>query len=109
MLLMRDAYGSRPKDCFVYIGTCIGREDFEVDADVADHFTDEHKHWYPKRSKFLVDLKKANRDQFLHLGVVPNQIEVSPFSTVGNNDRYFSHRAERGLTGRMIAVIGVES
>lgn len=109
MLLMRDAYGSRPEDCWVYIGTCIGEKDFEVDADVADHFTDEYKNWHPKRNKFLVDLKKANRDQFLRLGVAPKQIEVSPFSTVANNDRYFSHRAERGLTGRMIAVIGLKS
>jgi len=109
MLLMRDAYGSRPEDCWVYIGTCIGAKDFEVDADVADHFIDEYKEWDPTRNKFLVDLKKANRDQFLRLGVAPERIEVSPFSTVANTDRYFSHRAERGLTGRMIAVIGMKS
>lgn len=109
MLLMRDAYGSRPQDCWVYVGTCIGENDFEVDADVADHFSDEYKQWNPQRGKFLVDLKKANGDQFLRLGVAPNQMEVSPFSTVANTDRYFSHRAERGLTGRMIAVIGIKA
>ena len=109
MWMMRDAYGSRPKDCWVFIGTCIAKKDFEVDADVANHFTDQYKDWDPLRSKFLVDLKKANRDQFLRMGVAPNQIEVSPFSTVSNNDRYFSHRAERGLTGRMIAVIGLST
>ena len=109
MLLMRDAYGSRPEDCWVYVGTCIGNKDFEVDADVAHHFTPTYKHWDAERKKFLVDLKKANQDQFSRLGVPPRQIEVSPFSTVANNERYFSHRAERGLTGRMIAVIGIKA
>lgn len=107
MMLMRDAYGTRPENCWVYIGTCIGEEDFEVDADVADNFSEQYKRWDPQRKKFLVDLKKANRDQLLHLGVTSNQIELSPFSTVKDNDRYFSHRAERGLTGRMLAVIGL--
>ena len=105
---MRDAYGTRPENCWVYLGTCIAERDFEVDADVADHFSEEDKRWNPQRKKFLVDLKKANRDQFLYLGVAPSQIELSPFSTVEDNDRYFSHRAERGLTGRMLAVIGVK-
>ncbi|WP_020538303.1 peptidoglycan editing factor PgeF [Lewinella cohaerens] len=108
MMLMRDAYGTRPENCWVYIGTCIAERDFEVDADVADHFSEEDKRWHPQRKKFLVDLKKANRDQFLHLGVAPSQIELSPFSTVEDNDRYFSHRAERGSTGRMLAVIGLK-
>jgi hypothetical protein len=106
VLSMQRIYGSQPSNCWAYIGTCIDTDDFEVDADVADHFGSTHKHWRAERKKYLVDLKKANRDQLLNLGVPPEQLEVSPYSTVSNNKRYFSHRAERGLTGRMLAVIG---
>jgi polyphenol oxidase len=40
-------------------------------------------------------------------GVPESQIEVSPFSTVLDNSEYFSHRKEKGKTGRMMALIGV--
>jgi YfiH family protein len=109
LLKMRDAYGTRPADCWAYIGTCIGADDFEVDADVADHFEATYKWWKPVTKKYHVDLKTANGDQLLRLGVSAGQMEYSTFSTVADNDRYFSHRAEKGKTGRMLAVIGVRS
>jgi len=105
--VMQVNFGTRPADCWAYIGTCIGANDFEVDADVADHFAARHKRFVTKKEKFLVDLKAANRDQLLAAGLLATQIECSPFSTVANNERYFSHRKERGKTGRMLAVIGL--
>ena len=104
---MRDAYDTKAADCWVYIGTCIGTSDFEVDSDVADHFTPSFKSWDADRGKFLVDLKAANAATIKAAGVPEDRIECSPFSTVTNNDQYFSHRAEKGKTGRMLAVIGL--
>ncbi len=106
---MRDAYDSKATDCWAYIGSCIGRDDFEVDSDVADHFADEFKRWDDQRGKFLVDLKAANAATLSTSGISEQQIELSPYSTVTHNDRYFSHRAERGKTGRMLAVIGLNA
>lgn len=105
---MRDAYGTRPENCWAYVGTCIGLEDFEVDEDVARHFAVKYCHWNAERQKYLIDLKAANADVLRQLGVQEDQLEISPFSTVKNVDRYFSHRAEHGKTGRMLAVIGVK-
>lgn len=105
---MRDAYASCAEDCWAYIGTCIDGRDFEVDADVADHFSDQFKLWNDSKNKFLVDLKEANRQQLLDQGFQSSHIEVSPYSTLNNNDHYFSHRAELGKTGRMLAVIGLK-
>lgn len=104
---MRDAFGSRPTDCWAYIGTCIGPADFAVDADVADHFDPSFKVWEEAKGKFFVDLKQANQSQLLELGLPATQIECSPYSTVTHNQDYFSHRAEKGQTGRMLAVIGL--
>jgi copper oxidase (laccase) domain-containing protein len=40
-------------------------------------------------------------------GIPGPHIDVSAYSTVLNNDDYFSYRAEGGQTGRMLAVIGI--
>ena len=105
---MHDGYGSNPSDCIAYIGTCIDACDYEVGADVADNFEPEFKRWDEGRQRFLLDLKKANKAQLLQAGVLEAHIEVSPYSTVKNNDRFFSYRKEAGQTGRMLYVIGIK-
>lgn len=106
---MRDEFKTDPKDCYVYVGTCIDENSFEVGEDVAAMFTYDLKRLDKsgRKPKFYVDLKKANVTQLLKCGVPENQIEVSSYSTVLDNDIYFSHRKEKGKTGRMIALIGV--
>jgi polyphenol oxidase len=43
----------------------------------------------------------------LNAGIPDQYIEVSPFSTVSHNGDYFSHRTEKGVTGRMLGAIGL--
>lgn len=105
---MRDAYGTLPTNCWAFIGTCIGSDDFEVDSDVANHFETVYKRWDAEKEKYFVDLKQANASALQQVGVPEEQIECSPHSTVSNNAHYFSHRAERGKTGRMLGVIGLK-
>ncbi len=104
--LMQTEFGTDPGHCLAYVGTCIDACDFEVSADVAAQFLPEHQRPGPVAGKAFVDLKKANADQLRVAGIPNAQIEVSPYSTVANNDDYFSHRHEKGITGRMLAVIG---
>lgn len=108
VLTMQAQYGSNPRHCLAYVGTCIDECSFEVDADVADHFSSVYKRWDTNRQKFFIDLKAANRDYLLETGIPSSHIEVSPFSTVLHNDIYFSYRKEKGQTGRMINVIGYQ-
>lgn len=104
---MQDHFKTQPKDCFAYIGTCIDECSFEVNADVADFFPNDFKRFDASLNKFFIDLKKANQDQLSEFGLPEHQIEISPFSTVLNNDLYFSHRKEKGMTGRSMALIGM--
>jgi hypothetical protein len=106
---MQEYYGTLPQDCLAYIGTCIDYCDFEVDADVADHFAEAHKNRNEQLGKYFVDLKAANRTQLLQAGIPSTQIALSPFSTVSDNRDYFSHRYERGTTGRLLAAIGLRA
>lgn len=104
---LQEHFGSRPADCWAYIGSCIDACDFEVDADVADHFSTDYKNWDADRGKYFVDLKAANRAQLLQAGLAAGQIDISPFSTHSRNDLFFSHRADGGVTGRGLGVIGL--
>jgi len=106
---MQQNFGTEATNCFAYIGTCIDECSFEVDADVADNFASDFKYWEETKQKFFIDLKKANRQQLIDFGIPAMQIEISKFSTVLNNDTYFSYRKEKGETGRFMILIGLKS
>ncbi len=106
---MQEEFGTNPADCYAYVGTCIDERSFEVSADVAEEFMPAFKRYDSERNKFFIDLKKANQGQLLACGIPETQIEVSPYSTIIDNHDYFSHRKERGKTGRFVAIIGIRS
>jgi polyphenol oxidase len=104
---MSENYGTQGRDCYAYIGTCIDECSFEVGPEVAEQFGHEFKRPDPDRNKFFVDLKKTNAAQLLRFGIPDDQLEISPYSTVLHNEDYFSHRKEKGITGRMMGFIGM--
>jgi polyphenol oxidase len=57
--------------------------------------------------KIFLDLVEANRRQLLAVGVPAKSISVSPLCTACQTDLLFSYRAEKGVTGRMMAVAGI--
>ena len=106
MEAMQAAFGTRPETCWDYVGTCIDECSFEVGQDVADHFDAAFKQYNADTDRFLVDLKKANCAQLQFCGIPAAQIETSAYSTVLHVEDYFSHRKEKGQTGRMLCAIG---
>ena len=57
--------------------------------------------------KIFLDLVEANRRQLLSVGVPAKNIGASPLCTSCHADLLFSYRAEKGVTGRMMAVAGI--
>ncbi len=57
--------------------------------------------------KIFLDLVMANGCQLLAAGVAAKNISASPLCTSCRTDLLFSYRAEKGVTGRMMAVAGV--
>jgi YfiH family protein len=108
MQLMNKNYGTNGKDCKAFIGACISYENFEVGDEVAENFEASFKKFDPLKKKWLVDLKKANQQQLLDWGLKKENIEISDLCTVENNNTFFSHRKEKGVTGRMMAIIGIK-
>lgn len=57
--------------------------------------------------KLYLDLLEANRQQLIRAGVLQKNIESSPLCTNCHPELLFSYRAEKGKTGRMMAVAGI--
>ncbi|MBI3738447.1 MAG: peptidoglycan editing factor PgeF [Chloroflexi bacterium] len=107
---MREKYGSKPKDILAAIGPSIGVDHYEVGPDVVSQveqaFGPTAKRLVESRDgKTYLDLWAANRIQLEKSGV--EQIEVAGICTACHLDDWFSHRAEKGKTGRFGALIAL--
>ena len=102
-----EAEGARPGRLRAYVSPCISREHFEVGPEVAAQFDDAFVHHLPGKEKPHVDLKAAIRDQLVRADVRPDAIEVAPQCTFAEPEAFFSYRAQRGTTGRMMGFVGM--
>jgi polyphenol oxidase len=135
--IMRLEFGSRPEDIHAAIGPGIQKCSFEVGEEVEDAFhtqfayaaelfhhvqeSDAVRERYPmlfmnQRApghgdpciKVHLDLREANRRQLLAAGVPEANITALADCTVCQPQKFFSHRAERGKTGRQMALVGIQ-
>jgi len=133
---MRRWLGSRPRDLRAAIGPGIHSCCFQVGAEIREQFESQFAYSKelfsevndsdPVREKYpllfltarapghselprriFLDLVAANRRQLLDAGVPAPNISALLLCTVCRVDMLFSHRAEKGMTGRMMAVAGI--
>jgi copper oxidase (laccase) domain-containing protein len=106
---MARAYGCKPANIQAAIGPSIGPEHYQVGEEVVaavyEHFgtTDGLIRRDSADGTAYLDLWAANHLELERAGV--EQIEVAAICTVRNNHEFYSHRAEKGRTGRFGAVI----
>jgi hypothetical protein len=108
---MREKYGCKPGNIVAAIGPSIGPDHYEVGPDVIVQvqrsFGDESERVLETRDgRVYLDLWMANHVQLQKAGV--EQIEVAGVCTACHLDDWFSHRAEKGKTGRFGALIGLQ-
>lgn len=93
------------------IGPSIGPCCYEVGQDVAACFrksTGNRRFLMPEAENlFSLDLQEANRQQLLEVGLMPESIELSWLCTACNSNLFFSHRGEKGKTGRFALIAGL--
>jgi YfiH family protein len=115
---MHAAFGTFPHDIIACIGPCIGPCCYEVGDEVINavsetlpDYTDEvlvepdmasagsfRESVNAGRKHF--DLWRANEIMLADVGVPETQIEISRLCTSCRTDLFYSHRAEKGITGR---------
>jgi polyphenol oxidase len=108
---MRAYYGSKPENISAAIGPSIGVDHYEIGADVItkvrESFDSDAERLIETRDgKTYLDLWSANFIQLQKSGV--ERIEVAGLCTACHLDDWFSHRAEKGKTGRFGALIGLK-
>jgi YfiH family protein len=98
-----------PQKILAAIGPCIGFEAFEVGGEVLEAITNSIGEAAPiKRrddGKGHVDLRRAVELQLHRAGIPANQIDTTDRCTFRDADEFFSHRRDKGVTGRMAALI----
>jgi YfiH family protein len=107
---MQERYGSQPQDIVVGIGPSIGVDHYEVGDEVAGQFRekfggDSEKILQTRGGQIHLDLWTANVLQLHKMGV--EQIQVSGLCTACHLDDWYSHRAEKGKTGRFGALLAL--
>jgi polyphenol oxidase len=134
---MRRAFGSNARNLRAAIGPGIRDCCYEVQSEVRDAFAgqfryapqlfresqeiDEVRRKYPLLfltarapghsrlpGKMFLDLAAANRRQLVAAGVPEENISDLALCTSCRADLFFSHRRERGVTGRMMAAVGIK-
>lgn len=102
------AAGTRPQDLVAAIGPCIGRCCYEVSADLAVLFREAFGPAAaddPAPSKPHLDLRYCIERALLDAGLKPEAVEQVPGCTSCEAERFFSHRRDRGLSGRQLAFV----
>ncbi|WP_035354490.1 peptidoglycan editing factor PgeF [Edaphobacter aggregans] len=113
---MRREYGTRAEDLVAAVGPSIGACCYAVGDEVREQFVCEFGYgeelFRRDDEEMFVDLWEANRRQLLDAGVGAERIVVVGECTgcaldAEGERRYFSHRVERGVAGRMLNVVGI--
>jgi hypothetical protein len=101
---------SLPASLLAAIGPCIGEELFEVGPEVIEAFDAQFgKAAVTRRlpdGKGRVNLPQAVHIQLLNAGLSTDHIDTTDRCTFRDRDEFFSHRRDKGITGRMAALIG---
>jgi len=134
--IMRREFGTLPQDVFVAIGPGIQQCCYEVGEELKSQFESQFSYAadlfhevkdsdtvhqkYPllfmnmrapghgdQCIRLHLGLREANRRQLLEAGVPQKQISALEQCTSCDTRQFFSHRAEKGHTGRMMAMIGI--
>ncbi len=103
------ALGASPVRMRAYVGPCISAAHFEVGPEVAERFAPAFVRRFPGKDRPHVALKAALAAQLAEAGLPGDAVEVSPRCTFAETRDFFSHRAEGGVTGRMMGVIGMRA
>jgi YfiH family protein len=104
---MQNHYGSEPKQILAGIGPSIGPDHYQIRSDVKQQFESAFGRegdglLISEGTSTYLNLWKANEYLLLSAGV--EQIEIAEICTACDLGHWYSHRMEKGTTGRFGAV-----
>ena len=102
-----------PRDIYVAIGPCIGRDAYRVDDTVINKLKKSHLdlddvYVQISDTQYKLDTKALNKKQALAEGILESNILVSSYCTFTDEDLFFSHRRDK-QSGRMMSFMCLNS
>ena len=101
---MQAEFGTLPAGLIASIGPSASDCCYRVGVEVASRFPRSFVR--QRNGDSFVDLKGANRSQLLKTGLLPGNIELSPYCTISDTRLFHSFRRDGAKSGRMMGVIG---
>jgi len=96
-----------PAEISLCVGPGICGRHYEVGPEFRTYFSEK---WLITRGgRLFFDNPLAVRDQALEFGLKPENVEILPYCTFEDAERFFSHRRDGEKTGRMWSLIGVRN
>jgi len=109
---MQQQYGSLYSEIYAFIGPGIDSCCFNIQEDLAKKVTKEFAGLSDiinmGKNGYRWDLKETNYQILIQIGFRPENITCCDLCTSCCLDKFYSYRREKGLTGRMGAVIGLK-
>lgn len=108
---LKNQFGTNPSDLVTGIGPSIGPDHYEIGAEVIEEVKSTFNNNWEQilitgSDSVKLDLWEANKISLRKAGV--KHIETAEICTACNVEDWYSHRAEKGKTGRFAAVIGLK-
>jgi YfiH family protein len=106
-------FGCDPKNILAGIGPSIGVDRYEVGEDVTAVVMQSFGKTsdvclVSRNGKTHFDLWKANAILLEEAGLIQSHIQISAICTASNPEDWYSHRTEKGKTGRFGTLIGLQ-
>jgi YfiH family protein len=101
---MHAEFGTLPAGLIASIGPSASACCYTVGADVASRFPTSFVR--EEGGESFVDLKGVNRGLLLEAGLLPGNVELSPYCTISDSSLFHSYRRDGAKSGRMMGVIG---
>lgn len=98
---------------FVTIGPSICNQCYIVDNKIIDQVEKlplnavQRFYTQVEKSQYQIDLKALNQALLENEGILPDNIQVSGLCSSCDQTYFYSHRRDKGQTGRMIGFIGI--
>lgn len=112
--ILEQEFGCSPKNMEAFIGPGIGPCCFEIQAELAANATAEFSEFRDiiikeKNGRYTWDLQRTIQQMLAASGLNPDNIIRASLCTSCHNDLFYSYRKEKGITGRMGAILGLRN
>ncbi|QRN86427.1 peptidoglycan editing factor PgeF [Clostridia bacterium] len=104
---METLVGVKRENLQIYVGPCISQDYYGVDENVKRRFEDAGygKNIAERNGLHYIDLRNCLAEALLEFGIARKNVCVSTHCTYREETLFFSHRRDKGQTGRMAGVI----